>query len=272
MKFKACILFVILIYAVNIFAQDRKVSPVENEDNKSQKPTLLFYDKHGKQLEEPVFVLTEDTVAKTKFKLLYPRLTSVSIGANFFDAIMKVAGQSYGSYDVWGSLSIHNWLFPTLEAGVGYINSTPKEGNFTYKGKPSFYVKAGLDYNFLYNSTPDYNVFIGLRAGYSSFSYDIENISISSDYWGQTNNFSLSSQKAHAFYGEVLGGIKVKIYKRLSLGWTIRYKFKFNVSDAADSSPWFIPGYGLKNRSLSATFSVIYTLPLSKQQVELNHE
>jgi hypothetical protein len=257
---------------VNIFAQDRKVSPVENEDNKSQKPTLLFYDKHGKQLEEPVFVLTEDTVAKTKFKLLYPRLTSVSIGANFFDAIMKVAGQSYGSYDVWGSLSIHNWLFPTLEAGVGYINSTPKEGNFTYKGKPSFYVKAGLDYNFLYNSTPDYNVFIGLRAGYSSFSYDIENISISSDYWGQTNNFSLSSQKAHAFYGEVLGGIKVKIYKRLSLGWTIRYKFKFNVSDAADSSPWFIPGYGLKNRPLSATFSVIYTLPLSKQQVELNHE
>ena len=96
--------------------------------------------------------------------------------------------------------------------GIGIADNRPEEGNFRYKGKPPFYGKVGINYNFLYKSNPDYQVYLGLRGGFSSFRYDITDITINSSYWDQTNRFSLTNQKGHALYGEVLAGIKVKIW------------------------------------------------------------
>ena len=50
------------------------------------------------------------------------------------------------------------------------------------------------------------------------------------------------------------------------MGWSARYKFKGKVKNGSNSTPWFIPGYG--TRPLSATFSIIYTLPLNKDKKE----
>ncbi|MDE6753172.1 MAG: hypothetical protein K2J82_01010 [Muribaculaceae bacterium] len=245
------------------FAQ-KKITPVDNDPTKPQQPTLHYYDKHGNPLNEPVLFLAElDTVTKVNSGPVYPLLQSVSVGVNFFDAIMKLAGQTHQSYDVWASLSLHNWFEPIVEFGIGFADNHPDEGNFRYKGKPSFYGKIGINYNFLYKSNPDYQVYLGLRGGYSSFSYDITDITINSSYWDQTNRFSLTDQKAHAFYGEVVAGIKVMLWKNISMGWNLRYRHKFKVSDAANSTPWFIPGCGA-GASLGASFSLIYTLPLHK--------
>lgn len=244
----------------------KKITPVDNDPTRPAQPTLHYYDKHGNPLEEPVLFLADlDTVTKVKSGPVYPLLQSVSVGANFFDAVMKLAGQTYQSYDVWASLSLFNWIEPVVEFGVGFADNKPDEGNFHYKGKPSFYGKIGFNYNFLYKSNPDYQLYLGFRAGFSSFRYEITDITISSSYWDQTNHFSITDQKAHAFYGEVLAGIKVKIWKNISLGWNLRYKLKFSVSDGSNSTPWFIPGYGAKAK-LSGAFSVIYTLPFKHKE------
>lgn len=262
---KLLVLLCLAMTFVTLATPPRKVTPVENRDNKSEKPTPHHYDRHGNPLAEPVFVLVEDdTTASPSAKPVYPLLNSVSAGVNIMDAVMMLAGQKYSSFDISASLSLHNWIFPTVELGIGRADKTPKEGNFTYKCSPSFYAKLGADYNFLYKSSPDYSAFVGLRAGFSSFKYDVDNVTINTGYWDATDNFSLKGQKATALYGEVLAGIKVKIYKRFSMGWTLRYHFKFHESDGADSSPWFIPGFGGKNAPFSATFSLIYTLPLAK--------
>lgn len=239
---------------------NRTITPVDVDDNK---PTVVmhYYDKHGDPLPEPVmFLATLDTVTKPKSKPVYPLYNGVSIGVNFADAILMAAGQSYGSFDVWADVSLHNWFFPVLEAGVGFADSKPENSNFSYKTKPSFYTKLGVNYNFLYKSTPDYQFFLGLRAGYSNFSYDVNDIRISSDYWGESQNFSLKGEKAHAFYGEALAGLKVKIANRFSLGWNIRYHFKFKTSSNSLSTPWFIPGYGATS-PISFSLSAIYTIP-----------
>ncbi len=257
-----------LLLAFTSLAQ-RKVTPVEPEQNKNRQPKLYYYDKHGNPLKEPVEFLTElDTVARPSAAPKYPLLNSMSFGLNFFDAVMLIAGQKHASFDISADISLHNWFFPTIEAGIGFAHSKPATGNFTYTGKPSFYAKIGLNYNFLYKSSPDYQVFIGLRAGFSSFNYDISDISVSVPYWGQTDNFSILRQKASVFYGEILAGVKVKIVRNFSLGWTIRYHTKFHTRADAYSSPWFVPGYGTTS-PISFSFSAIYTLPFPHKDPSL---
>lgn len=250
---------------------NRSVTPVDVDDAKP--PVVMhYYDKHGEPLAEPVmFIASLDTVMKPKSKPVYPLYNGVSMGVNIADAILMAAGQSYGSFDVWADVSLHNWFFPVLEAGLGFASSTPENGNFSYKSKPSFYTKIGINYNFLYKSNSDYQCFLGLRAAYSNFSYNVNDVSIGSDYWGEQQTLNIKGLNGHAFYGEVLAGIKVKIVDRFSLGWSLRYHFKFKTISNSLSNPWFIPGYGA-NSPISFSLSAIYTIgnkpkiedPLSK--------
>ncbi len=259
---KIFLLILILATGWGIGYARKKITPVENDDEKPRQPILHYYDKHGNPLEEPVLYLADlDTVTKAKFRPVYPLLSDIDLGVNFFDAIMAAAGQKHQSLDVWASLPLYNWFVPVVELGVGIADNHPEEGNFRYKGKPSLYGKLGFNYNFLYKSSPDYQAFVGFRAGYSHFRYDITDITVNSPYWDQTNRFSITGQKASSFYGEALAGIKVKIWNRISMGWTFRYHFKFHTSEASGSSPWFIPGYGTTG-PITATFSVIYSLPV----------
>lgn len=240
--------------------QPRKITPVENEDTKPSKPLLHYYDKHGNPLSEPVVVWVEDTVVKTDSKPKNKLYNGVEVGVNFFDLILKMAGQSYFNIDASATVSLYNWFFPTVEVGLGTADSKPANSNFKYKSGPSLYLKLGFDYNFLYNSNPDYRLFLGFRAGFSSFKYDVEDVTISSDYWDQTQHPAIRGQKSTAFYGDVLAGLKVRIYKRFSMGWTIRYHFLFNVKDSDNGSPWFIPGYGARNAHFGGTMSLIFDI------------
>lgn len=241
----------------------RKSSPVDTDDEKPRE-VLHYYDKHGNPLEEPVrFIAVLDTVTKPKSKPLYPLYNGFSVGVNFGDAIFMAAGQKYGGFDIWADVSLFNWFFPVVEAGIGFADSRPEEGNFTYRTAPSFYAKLGFNYNFMYKSDPAYQLFAGFRAGFSSFSYDVEDISISNGYWDETQNLSLRGLKANAVYGEVLAGIKVKIIGNFSLGWSARYHFKMKVNSRSESAPWYIPGYGAGS-PFSVTFSAIYSFGQKK--------
>lgn len=245
----------------------KKITPVDNDPNKPAQPTLHYYDKHGNPLEEPVLFMSElDTVTSGKPQPVYPLLYSANLGFNFFDGIMSIFGQSHSSYDIQASLSLHNWFEPIIELGLGFADNHPESGNYRYKNKPSFYGKLGINYNFMYKSNPDYQVFLGLRFGYSSFNYEITDVKINSDYWGQSNSINIQNQHASSFYGQALAGLKVKIWKWFSLGWNLRYGFKMKQTNGSNSNPWFIPGYG--TGALSASFSLIYTIPIHTERKE----
>lgn len=264
---KRILLILMILSGISSVYAQRNVTPVETDDKKPRKPSLHYYDEHGNPLNEPVMFYAElDSIREPEKKSShnYPLLGSLSVGLNVWDAIMIAAGQNYGSFDVWADLPLHNRFAPVLELGLGMADNRPKEGNFRYKGKPSFYAKLGMNYNFMYNSDKDYQLFAGFRAGFSSFGYDIEDVEISSSYWGESNNFSIVSQRSTALYGELLLGIKVKIWRNFSMGWSFRYHFMFDCKDADNATPWYIPGYGAKNGKIAATFSLIYTIPLTK--------
>lgn len=235
-------------------------TPVDVDDEKPR-TVLHYYDKHGELLQEPVrFLATLDTVQKVKSKPIYPLYNGITLGVNFGDLLFYAFGQRSGSYDVWANVSLFNWIFPTVELGLGYANDTPEHQNYTYKVSPSFFAKIGADYNFLYKSNPDYKVFAGFRAGFTRFNYSLRNVTVNSDYWGQTQNFSIDGLKSTSFYGELLAGIQVKIVSRFSLGWDLRWHFKFKTTSDGYNSPWFIPGYGA-SLPVSVHISATWTIP-----------
>lgn len=244
-------------FSASLRAQD--ITPVDIDTKKPEQPRLHYYDKHGNKLEEPVYFLAEtDTVSKTGPASPWPRFNGVTVGVNFFDAAMLIAGQSYASFDVNASVSLFNWVFPTIECGLGYSDNHEEGSRMTYRTHPSPYVKVGLDYNFLYKSTPDYMAGLGLRFGWSRPRYEITEAEVSSPYWDQTSSFDIPAQSVNAWFGEALAAVRVKIWRGLSLGWSVRYRFKIHIPDASHSTPWFIPGYG-GNSPLTATFSLTYT-------------
>ncbi|MCH5225282.1 MAG: hypothetical protein J1D77_04745 [Muribaculaceae bacterium] len=267
MKTRFYILIIFLTVGALCALAQKKITPVDNDPNKPAQPTLHYYDQHGNPLDEPVLFMAElDTVVSVRPRPVYPLLYSASVGFNFFDGLMSLFGQSHSSYDLQASLSLHNWFEPLIELGLGFADNKPVDKNFHYQGKPSFYGKLGMNYNFMYKSNPDYQVYLGLRFGFSSFKYDINDVTINSNYWGQSNHFSITDQRASVFYGQAVAGIKVKIWKWFSLGWNIRYGFKMKQSLPQNSRPWFVPGYG--TGALSAGFSLIYTLPIHTQKLE----
>ncbi|MCM1152929.1 MAG: DUF6048 family protein [Muribaculum sp.] len=247
------------------------ITPVDIDRAKPAGPTLHYYDRHGNPLEEPIMFLTDlDTVKAPAARSPYPAYCGVNIGLNFADAVLMAAGQKHGSFDLWANVSIRNWFFPTIEVGVGMGSDHPEDGNFHYKAKAAPYVKLGMDYNFLYKSKPDYQAFVGLRAGFSTYKYDITDISVTNGYWQQTQHYDILNQSASSFYGEAVGGLKVKIYRNFSMGWTLRYHFKIHTWQKVKAgemnpggNPWFIPGYGTSS-PLRVTFSLIWSLPSGK--------
>lgn len=232
------------------------ITPVDIDDNKRE-PVLHYYDKHGDPLDEPVlFLATLDTVPKPKAKPNFPLYNGVTVGVNFGDALMAAFGQKYGSYDIQADVSLFNWIFPVMEAGLGFVDTTPENKNYTYRVRPSFYAKLGFNYNFLYKSDPAYQLFLGFRAAFSRFSWAVDNVSITSPYWQESSTFNMRGMKSTAIWGEALAGIKVKIVSGFSLGWSFRWHFPFHIGKgkpkdlpsgidtSALSTPWFIPGYG----------------------------
>ena len=130
-------------------------------------------------------------------------LSSISTGVDFRGtrgALGAIESTDAFSIGFMESAVIHNWFFPVVEAGIGFADNTPEQGNFTYRTKPSFYAKVGMNYNFMYKSDPAYQVFAGFRVGFSSFKYDIENIKITNGYWDQTQSFSMTGLKASAVW------------------------------------------------------------------------
>lgn len=244
------VILAILLWQLTVLAQTDsvasggpKVTPVDMDEQRTT-PLLHYYDRHGNPLSTPVLVLEEDTVPQGTAKPIYPHYNGTALGLNFGDAIFMAFGQRYASFDAWASVSLFNWIFPTVEAGIGMARENDAKHNFRYRTPAAPYVKIGLDYNFLYKSDPAYKLLLGLRAGWSHFNYEITNVNISSGYWDETQVLSLGKTSCTSWYGEALLGLQVKIAGGFSLGWTARWHFPFHTQSKGGGKPWFIPGYG----------------------------
>ena len=261
----------ILMTALGAGAQEpdkRHVTPVKPETNRVQPPPKGTDEKIIQQYISGDSTAAIQEALKDSLRRVYkryPRLTDLSIGINLAEPLFMAFGQSYASADVNATLNMWNRIQPTVELGLGWANKSPDDMNFTYKGKPSPYFKVGANYNFLFKNTPDYQVFLGVRLGYSTFSFDVTDVRYVNSYWNEDIPYAIKGERSHALWGEAGVGLKVKLFGQLGMGWMIRYHGIFDYGKNANSKPWFIPGYGPRGSSLGLSLGIFYTLPLHRE-------
>ena len=250
----------------------RKVTPVEPESE-----LKIMTAEEVKQIKERAKAeqhyadsIAEDSLKtdsiKEANKIKHPLLMSTSIGLNVWDPLMRAFGKNYGGGSIWAALNIRNKYIPAIELGLGMADDTPDDGNYTYKSKTAFFGKIGMNYNFMADKDPQYQLYAGARMGWSTFKYEITDITIPDGYWSDGQHIDILNQSSHALWGEVLLGLQVSIYRNFAIGWAIRYQFPFSVKDNVNSRPWYIPGYGIRDSKLNVNLSLIYDLPLRKDK------
>lgn len=264
----------------------RRVNPVKSASqglqgkNENKNPAdSIDYSKLAHIHDENGNVILVDTVTGTEIpdttamptrkipKMQQPLLYAAAVGVDIWDPLMRVFGQHYGLVEFSGELNLHNRYIPVVEVGLGQSSYTPDDNNYTYKVPLTPYFRIGCNYNFIYNSNPDYMAFAGVRFGWSHFNYEVNNVHLSSDYWGESTTFNLPKQTASVTYMQILFGIRVKVFGPISMGWCLRYKAKLKESKATYGRPWYIPGYGSRNGAITGSFSITYTLPFKKKTI-----
>lgn len=208
----------------------------------------------------------DSTLLPTQPKMKYPLLYDITIGANIWDPIMRIFNQKYGGIDFVASLNLHNRYFPTIEVGIGMAKNTPSGNNFTYRSPLAPYFKIGADYNFLYNSNPDYKFFAGVRYGFSNFRYEIPEAMLPDDYWGDHVDISIPPTSVTVGWFEIGVGLRVHVWGPISAGWSVKYHTLLHHSSVKTGDPWYIPGYGTFNSSLSGAFIFSYTIGFNKNK------
>lgn len=151
-----------------------------------------------------------------------------------------------------------------IEFGLGQAKNTPDDNNYTYRSPIAPFFRIGMNYNFLYQSNPDYLIMAGVRYGFTPFKFEVTDITQQPGYWDEPLTYSIPSQNVTAGYFQILLALRVRIIDNFSLGWSVRYQSLLHDSDTPYGNAWYIPGYGARNRSINATFSLSYTIGLSK--------
>lgn len=208
-----------------------------------------------------------DSIALAQPKVIgniYPLLNDVSFGIDLWPAIARAWGEKQGIGGIWARLSLHNRYFPVVEAGISSASSTPDGMNFSYRQPLAPYFKVGIDYNFLYNSNPNYQIYALLRYGISHFSYEVNDISVTNSYWDITQHPALPRQTTTNGYIEVGAGVVVKLFGPISAGWNVKFHKIIHHSAETYGVPLAVPGYGKSSIDLGVQLSIIYTLPLHR--------
>lgn len=244
----------------------RRINPVTPQRNGSTPAVVVDKPVDTEVLEADT--LQTDSVRRIP-PMVYPLLHSVTVGVDLWDPIMRVFGQKYGLVGFWGQVNLHNRYLPTFELGLGACNDAPSGGNFRYHSPVAPYFRIGADYNFLYNSDPDYLLVAGVRYGFSAFKYNVDDITLDSPYWDETTSFAIPDQSASAGWLEVLIGLRAKIAGGWSAGWQVKFhKILHEGGKRTNGDPMYIPGYGKRGPTFTGQISVSYTFSLDDEVVK----
>lgn len=238
-----------------------------NRDSLDRSRLLEMTDSKGNKILVDTVTGKEffDSTATEKKvpRMIYPLFHSASLSLDLFTPAMRAFGTKYGLGEIAAELNLHNRYIPVIEFGLGQAETTPEDNNYTYRSPIAPFFRIGMNYNFLYQSNPDYLIMAGFRYGFTPFSFEITDITQQPGYWDEPLSYSIPSQNVTAGYFQLLLALRVRIIGNLSLGWSVRYQSLLHDSDTPYGNAWYIPGFGARNRTINATFSISYTVSLT---------
>jgi hypothetical protein len=193
----------------------------------------------------------------------------VRFGIDAFKLAKSIYDKNYKGIELVGDYRLTKNYYVAAELGNDNKTVNEDQINFTTKGS---FIKAGFDYNSYQNWLDMENmVYIGLRYGVATFSQTINSYKVYNpdSYFGQSGAID-SGEKydgLSAQWGEVVTGIKAKVYNNIYVGFNFRINKLFSNKKPDGFDNLYIPGF---NRTYSGDFgvgfnySVSYFLPLYK--------
>ncbi|MBQ8889614.1 MAG: hypothetical protein IJY59_09040 [Bacteroidaceae bacterium] len=192
-----------------------------------------------------------------------PLYQGIYAGVDVFGIAGKIFGSDFTSAEAGVEVNLKNKYFPVIEIGYGSTDTTDDETDIHYKTSAPYF-RIGAGYN-VFHKKPHLpgHFIVGLRYGFSSFSYDVDGPAMTDPIWGDTSiPLSYQGVKGSASWLELVASLRTNVYKNFYMGFSIRYKSTLSVKKAENSEPWYIPGYGKnKSNTFGITYNLIYKLP-----------
>lgn len=204
----------------------------------------------------------------------FPLYNGLTVSADLYGVGEKMFGGDLLSSEIAVEANLKNRFLPVLELGYGTTNNRSEKGIHYKSSAP--YFRIGLNYNTMYKKGKPNFLYVGLRYGFTTFSYNISNISVEDNIfgenienpslidniWGGDVPFNHTGLKSSMHWYEFLVGVRTKVYKNFYMGWTIRMKYRLSASLNKYGDPWYVPGFGKYDSSqFGLTYSLIYKLP-----------
>ena len=193
------------------------------------------------------------------------------IGVDLFKLSRSVYDKNYKGLELSGDFRFSKKYY--FAAEIGNENKTTNESqlNFTTKGT---FLKVGFDYNTHQNWLNLENmIYIGLRFGISSFNQEINTYKVynSNPFFNESNTIVLNQKfdGLTAQWGEVVAGIKTKVFDNVFVGFSLRGNILFSNKKPAGFDNLYIPGFNRTydgNFGVGFNYTVSYFLPIYKKK------
>ncbi|HEX5169918.1 MAG TPA: DUF6048 family protein, partial [Cyclobacteriaceae bacterium] len=190
--------------------------------------------------------------------------TGLRIGTDVIALIKTSTDDTYSGWEVNADLDLYRY-FLTVDVGSWSRNFQSTDGqyysNYSNDGN---YFRVGADFNFLPKDPNGNALIFGARYARSVFSEDYV-VHSNDTVWGPIDETYINANVPARWF-ELTGGLRVKIWKILWLGYTARYKFSLKTGDTPTMLPHDIPGYGRtdKKSAWGFNYQVFIRFPLRK--------
>jgi len=218
---------------------------------------------------------TDEPPREKQVKNLYvkPIVRGFSLHVDIASPFMGIAvNKNVRTLEFHADINLFDKIFPIIEGGFGSISAVMPNGSSFRTAAPFF--RLGLNYCLLNNTTKEGTPkiirsypFLGVRYGFSVIPYQIDNVHITSGYWGEGETLNYHSAGAFGGWLEIVGGVRVDIKGGFTMGWNVRLKTLFH-APKDKTKLWFAPGYGLtENSAFGFNYTIGYTFRAKTHKV-----
>jgi hypothetical protein len=204
---------------------------------------------------------TNDTTAITADTMVnkyVPR--GLRVGVDALALVRSQVNDNFSGWEVNADVDFYRYYL-AFDYGQWSRNFQTDSSAYSNDGR---YFRVGVDVNFL-KKDPERNMFfLGLRYGRSTFSETLYQLSYDK-VWGY-NEQIYENPSVRSRWFELVGGIKVKIWKPIWMGYTARFKFGLKSTGENQMLSHDVPGYGRTDRETTWGFNyqIFVMLPFRK--------
>ena len=192
-----------------------------------------------------------------------PFFQGIMVGVDVFGFLNQALGSDVRTTEVSIEANLQNRFLPIVEIGYGSTNAMDEETEIHFQTSAPFF-RVGMNYNVFYQK-PELPgcLTVGLRYGFSSFTYDMLSPDLVDPNWNHTHvPVNYTDVKSNVGWLEAVVGIRANVFKDFYLGLNVRYRSRLSMTKNENSEPYYIPGYGRgKPNNFGITYSLIYKLP-----------